>query len=497
MALPDLSRIILPLVLLGLSPCLLACEGSGKGGSNGATDTDDATTAATTDDPTMGQATTGDTTGDTTIGDTTTGDTTTGDTTTGATDAPEPPGEALESDKERELEPDISAEELAAMAADERAFGAALFHGLGPEAANKAVSPTSLRHAFGMTYAGARTISRAEIEEALEFNAPGKVHAGLDRIDLDLASRNLPASGQVAGDDSVTLTLINEVFGRTDINSWEQPFLDVLAEYYGSSMHLLDFGGDPDGSRLAINAWVAAVTLDKIGELIPAKGLAENTTTVLVNALYLKAPWQLPFESVDEQGSFTRIDGTSVTAGMMTVAHPDTRYLMGTGFTAAEIPLRGGKLTMVVILPDTGTFAQFFDQLDGAMLGGIFAKLENTALDLTLPRFKFSTDLALKTPLQGLGLVSSFQLGSADFSGMSPVGAGWAIADVFHDTFIGVDEKGVEAAAASAVVIEDSDGGSPVDPEAAFIADRPFVFAIRDRGTDSLLFLGQVFDPSL
>lgn len=491
MRIHNLSRAVLPLVLLGLSPGMLACEGSGQPAStDGTTDTSGATTGATIDNPTMGQTTTGDTTTD----DTTTGEPTTG----GATDGPVPPGEEVKSDKARELAPDISAEELAAMAADERVFGTALFKALDPAVINKAVSPTSLRLAFGMTYAGARTISKAEIEAALEFNAPAdKIHAGLNQLDLGLATLNLPPSGKVNGDDSVTVSVINQVFGRTDIPVWEQAFLDVLAASYGSAMHLLDFANDAEGSRLAINAWVAAVTLDKIDELLPPDGLPDSTTTVLVNALHLKAPWQLPFASVDEQGSFTRIDGSSVVAGMMTVAHPGTRYLAGTGFTAAEIPLRGDSLTMVVVLPDAGTFAQFAGQLDGAALGDIFANLESTALDLALPRFKFSTDLALKQPLQALGLVSSFVIGGGDFSGMAPEGADWAIFDVFHDTFIGVDAKGVEAAAASAVIIEDTDGEGPVDPEVAFIADRPFLFAIRDRGTDALLFLGQVVDPSL
>lgn len=435
-----------------------------------------------------GGAETGETGTETDTGGMTTDDPPTG----GPSLEEEPPGEVVKSDKPRNTMPDISADELAAMAADERAFALSLIAALPVTAGNRAVSPTSIRLAFGQTYAGARTISKSEIETALKFGPdPEKTHAGFNHVDLELEARNLPSSGENDGDDSVVLTLVNQVFGRPSV-TWEPAFLGELAESYGAAMHLLDFT-DSEPSRMAINQWVNDVTQDKIPELLPFGAISVETTTVLINALYLKAPWNAAFEGVNEQGTFNLLDASTTTTAMMSGLQEGARHFIGAGYEAAEVPLRGDELTMVFIVPEAGTFEQFSGALDGPALGEIFDALVPTSLNVTIPRFKFFSDVPLNDPLKALGLVSSFELGLADFSGMSPAGKDWAISGVYHNVFISVDEKGVEAAAATAVVIFDSGGPGP---EASFIADRPFLFAIRDRGTDSLLFFGSVVDPS-
>lgn len=483
------SKFVLSLpMLLALS----ACPGGGGGnGSTGGESTGGTSTAGTTEpEPTSSTSTTAP--DPTTTGTTTSESETDGTTTTGEPVDPEPPGTLVKSDKDRDLTPDISPQDLAAMAEDERVFATALFAALEPGDTNRAISPTSIRFAFGQTYAGARTISKTEIETAVKFSlAPEVTHAALNQIDLELETRNAPPSGEIDGDDSIHLALVNQVFGRPGI-PWEPAFLDILAESYGTGMHELDFA-DSEPSRMAINAWVNAVTKDKIPELLPVGAIFPQVTTVLVNALYLKAPWATGFESVTEDTDFTRLNNSTAKVAMMRGRQDGARHFAGAAYEAVEIPLRGGELTMVVILPLAGTFEAFAGGLDGAALGQIFASLQPAAVEVELPRFKFSTDLKLKPALQQLGMLSSFELGGGDFSGMAPEGSGWAISDVYHDVFVGVDEKGIEAAAASAVVVFDS--GDP-GPEAFFTADRPFLFAVRDRGTDSLLFLGRVLDPS-
>ncbi len=411
---------------------------------------------------------------------------------TGGAAVEEPPGEVVKSDRARVTSPDISTQEMATMSDDERAFALSLFAALPEKETNVAISPTSIRAAFGQTYAGTRTISKTEIEAALKFGPdPAKTHAGLNNIDLELEARNLPASGELEGDDSVVVRFVNQVFGQQGV-TWEPGFLDILAENYGKSMHTLDFA-DAEPSRLLINDWVKGVTGGKISELLPKDSIDDSVTTVLVNALYLKAPWRAAFEFVDESGDFKLIDGSSITTTMISGMQEAASYVAGEGYEAAELPMRGDELSMVIIVPEAGTFKQFASDLDGAALGEIFAGLVPTSLSVTMPRFKFSSDLFLNEALKTLGILSTFELGSGDFSGMSPAGLGWFISGVYHDVFIAVDEKGVEAAAATAVVVNDS-GGPVVDN--SLTADRPFLFAIRDRGTDSLLFFGQVVDPS-
>lgn len=473
---------------LALSACCTGCTNPPTG--NGATDASTTTTTESTTTTTGTSTTLAPTTDPTT----TTTTTTDGETTTG--DPPiEPPGEEFAPTKPQNQDPDATPDELATMADDERTFAVNLFKSLAPTQ-NAAISPTSLRIAFGMTYAGARTISEAEIQTALVYTPPkDRVPVAFNRIDLALESRALPPSGEVDGDDSVQLTLVNQVFGRNNIESWLSEFLDVLAVSYGSGLRLLDIAGDPDGSRLAINDWVNAVTHDRIPELLPPKSITTDVTTVLVNALYLKAPWAIPIDSVDEQGVFTRLDNSTVAAAMMHVEHREARHFKGAGVEALEIPLRGNQLTLVVLLPDAGTFEQYVNELDGAGLGAVFAGLKDLEAIVALPRFTATADLALKDALTPLGIVSSWELGGGDFSGVALGGGGWAISNVYHDVFVGVDEKGVEAAAASAVVLYDT-GDPGFNPEVNFVADRPFLFAIRDLETDSLLFFGQVLDPS-
>lgn len=465
--------------------------------SNGATDASTGESTTTSESTTDDDTTTSTSNGTSTTTDPTTTlstSTTDGETTTG--DPPlEPPGEEFAPARPQDQNPDATPDELATMADDERTFAVNLFKSLAPTG-NAAISPTSLRIAFGMTYAGARTISEQEIQTALVYTPPkDRIPVAFNRIDLDLESRALPPSGEVDGDDSVQLSLVNQVFGRNNIDSWLPDFLDVLAVSYGSGLRLLDIAGDSEGSRLAINDWVNAVTHDRIPELLPSGSILPEVTTVLVNALYLKAPWAFPIDSVDEQGVFTRLDDSTVQAAMMHVEHREARHFKGAGVEALEIPLRGNQLALVVLLPDPGTFAQYVSGLDGAALGEVFAGLKSLEANVTLPRFTATADLALKNALTPLGIVSSWNLGGGDFSGIAAGAGGWAISDVYHDVFVAVDEKGVEAAAASAVVIYDT-GDPGFNPEVDFVADRPFLFAIRDRGTDSLLFFGQVLDPS-
>lgn len=473
-------------VLLTLS----ACPGGGGGGSSESTG--GPTTEGTTGGTTEPEPTSSTTEPEPITSSTSSTGETDGTSSTGEPEDLEPPGTLIKSDKDRDLSPDVSPQDLATMASDEREFATSLFAALAPGDDNRAISPTSIRFAFGQTYAGARTISKTEIETAIKFTLPfASTHAALDHIDLELETRNAPPSGEIDGDDSIQLALVNQVFGRPGI-AWEPDFLDILAESYGTGMHELDFA-DSEASRMAINGWVNAVTKDKIPELLPMGAIFPQVTTVLVNALYLKAPWATGFESVTEDADFTRLDNSVAKVAMMRGRQDGARHFAGAAYEAIELPLRGGELSMVVILPLVGTFEGFTNGLNGAALGQIFASLQPAAVEVSLPRFKFSTDLQLKPALTKLGIVTTFVLGMGDFSGMAPEGAGWAISDVYHDVFVGVDEKGIEAAAATAVVIFDS--GDP-GPEVFFTADRPFLFAVRDRGTDSLLFFGRVLDPS-
>jgi serpin B len=168
------------------------------------------------------------------------------------------------------------------------------------------------------------------------------------------------------------------------------------------------------------------------------------------------------------------------------------RMMNGNGFRAVELPYAGGQLSMLILLPEEGRFDSVESGLDAGMLTETLAGLRPGQVLLTLPKFKFEWEAKdLPEDFKALGMTDAFS-GAADFSGMTGkpelfIGA------ILHKAFVGVDEAGTEAAAATVVVMDRA--AAPMDP-VDFRIDRPFIFLIRDNPTGTILFLGRVTDPS-
>jgi serpin B len=263
----------------------------------------------------------------------------------------------------------------------------------------------------------------------------------------------------------------------------------------------MDFRRAPDVARAAINDWVADQTMNRIRDIVPPGGVTRDTRLVLVNALYLKAPWQWPFStSATHPGDFHFADGTVRQVPMM--RHSDRfGYAKENGATIVTLPYRGDALQFVIILPDPGaSIDDLAQQLSAAALSR-WAKLsgEPQKVDLEMPKFRVdSGTLPLARALEALGMRQAFDLphGSANFDGIAPRRPDdyLAISDVFHRTFVAVDETGTEAAAATAVSMVGVLAYHPEKPIQVRV-DRPFLFAIQHRPSGVCLFLGQVTDP--
>jgi serpin B len=267
-------------------------------------------------------------------------------------------------------------------------------------------------------------------------------------------------------------------------------YLDLLAEHYGAGLSLLDFASDPEGSRTSINRWVSDRTAARIPELLPVGVVTSATVLVLTNAIYFKASWATPFEPADTtDGPFAKLDRSTLPAHFMHQAK-EHRYAEGAGWQALELLYAGDDVSMLVLLPASGQFEAFRASLDAARLTSIVDALGSRLVTVTLPRFQFRTQLGVKATLQALGMTDAFQGGVADFSGMDGTRKLF-VQDVVHEAFVSVDEKGTEAAAATAVVV----GRVSVPELATFTADRPFLVVIRDNPTGAVLFLGQVTSP--
>ena len=280
------------------------------------------------------------------------------------------------------------------------------------------------------------------------------------------------------------LRIANALWAQHGV-AFQQPFLDVLAGEFGAGLELVDYHSDAEGARAEINAWVAAQTEDRIEELLGAGTITPDTRLTLVNAVYMKAPWQLPFErSATADQAFTRGDGSTVTAPMMHATR-SMGYSTGGGSTAVELPYAGGGLSMLLVLPDESVAA------DAVELPGPGA-LPTTKVRLTLPRWDTETSVSLADALAALGMPTAFTDG-ADFSGMTTE-APLRVSDVVHQADITVDEYGTEAAAATAVMMAATSAPDGEPPSVVF--DRPFLFAVRTTDTGAVLFQGHVADPT-
>ena len=359
-------------------------------------------------------------------------------------------------------------------------------------AANLVFSPISVAFALAMATNGAAGTTLDELLRAFGFASVDELNATLNDLGLALEAR---AGERQFGPErigEVTLELANSLWGQSGFG-FEAAFLDRLAAFYGAGLQAVDYRTAAEAARVAINEWVAEATRDKIPELIVQGVLTELTRLVLVNAVYLKAPWLEPFdEGATAPKPFTLVSGERIEVDMMTTTVRQGAYAKGDGWTAVELPYLGGELAMTVVVPDAGGWAPFEAGLAAETLGPAAAALEQRRFFLTMPKWTTRTSSALVPILQALGVTLAFDEAEADFSAMSteePL----HISAVIQEAFIAVDEQGTEAAAATAVIVEAV--SAPVDEPPQVDLDRPFLYAIRDRQTRALLFVGRVLDP--
>ena len=400
-----------------------------------------------------------------------------------------PPGEEVASALSRDTSPDVDAATLAENTASMRAFAFDLLH-RSAEEENLFTSPYSISIALAMTYAGAQGATETQMASAMHFDLPeADLHPAFNALDLALNGRADEVSAKEGG-EPFQLHVVNQLFGQTGY-SFEAPFLDTLALNYGAGLRLWDFQVDPEGGRTAINDWVESVTESRIEDLLPEGSISELTRLVLVNAIYFKASWTVPFEASATTGdAFTTLAGGTITTPTMHGVQ-ETLYGSGDGYDVVDIPFVGSKLTMTLLVPEAGRFAEIRDGLDQAVWDAAINGMGTYEVTMAVPKFGFKSALDMVPPLKEMGMVDAFDPLVADFSGMSTQ-SDLYVAGIYHQAFIAVDELGAEAAAATAVVMNDES----MPESATLVVDRPFLFAIRDRPTGALLFLGQVVDPS-
>ena len=414
----------------------------------------------------------------------------------GCSESSPPPTEDFEvvrSSKDRISAPAATSADVDEASAGNRAFAFDLYGQLRGRDGNLFLSPYSVSVALAMTYAGAEGRTEEQMRDALHFIDEVRLHPAMNATDLALVSRGERATSADGGPFRLAVT--NAIWGQVGY-PFTTAYVDVLGEHYGAALFALDFAGDPEGSRSTINRWVGERTEDRIPELLPMGVITPITTLVLTNAIYFNAAWNQPFEESDtSDGSFERLDGSTVTARMMSqdVEH---RYAEGDGFRAVELEYDAAELAMVLVLPDEGRFDEIEASMGEASAGELtYQSVMNALTDhrvaVTVPKFSYRTAVGLNDALVALGMTDAFQGGVADFSGIDG-SRDLFIQAVLHEAFVAVNEAGTEAAAATAVVV----GRVSIPEPAEITLDRPFLYFIVDRPTGTVLFLGRILDPS-
>jgi len=396
--------------------------------------------------------------------------------------------EVLQSDKPRLSAPSLQEARVPDLVAGNTLFAFDLYRTLFDQELNVFYSPYSISLALAMTYAGARGNTALEMAQALHLALPQeRLRAASNALDQALASRGTTVTQE---GERFRLHVANALWGQKGY-AFLATFLDLLAQNHGAGLRLLDFQGATEASRQAINQWVEEQTEQRIRDLLPSGSITPLTRLVLSNAIYFNAGWMYPFpESATADGAFYLLKGSTVNVPLMQQSER-LGYAEGPGYQAVELPYLGGELSMVVLLPAEGQFERLAQGLDAAQLADILGRIEHTQVALTLPRFKYESEFPLKEALQRLGMEEAFST-NADFSGMDGR-RDLFIDNVYHKAFVAVDEKGTEAAAATAVVIALT--SMPAEPKEVRV-DRPFLFLIRDVESGAILFLGHVVNPT-
>jgi serpin B len=344
---------------------------------------------------------------------------------------------------------------------------------------NLMISPLSISQALSMTYNGAAGETKKAFEDMLHFTGQSTNEVNQAALDLTTALLNV--------DPKVNISIANSIWYR-DNYSVEPDFINTNQHYYNAEVSALNFA-DPK-SKDIINNWVDTNTKHKIGKIVD--NINPEDVMFLINAIYFKGDWKTQFEkSNTEEKAFYLADGSSKMVDMMHL-ESDFSVYVGSKYAAIELPYGQGNYSMMILLPsDDSSLGELVNQLDNEKWNTLIQNLEEpSGWDVELPKFKFEYENALNDELSDLGLGIAFS-DLADFTGINTNG-GLAISRVKHKTYIEVDEEGTEAAAATSVVV----GITSVGPNTnTFYIDHPFLFVIKEKYTNAILFMGTLSDP--
>jgi serpin B len=362
-------------------------------------------------------------------------------------------------------------------------FGIKLFKKLNEESEteeNIIISPLSVSIALGMTYNGTNGETKEAMENTLELQ-------GLSVEEINESYKTL-IDELTTIDPKVTLNIPNSIWYRNTFDVL-QGFININQNYFYAKVIPLDF--DDPASVGIINNWVAENTNQKIPEIIDSIDLA--AVMFLINAVYFNGTWVYEFdEQHTEPETFYLSNGTTKQVEMMQ-QEATLSYATNDLFEAVDLYYGSGNFSMVILLPkETNTPDDIIEQLNTENWTNWMSGFSEKNIQLLLPKFKLEYGKRLNDALTSLGMGVAFNHPCcADFSKINP-NYQLYIGFVKHKTFIDVNEEGTEAAAVTIVGLEYTSVG---DTPYIFTVNKPFLFAIKERDTNAIIFLGKVMEP--
>jgi serpin B len=344
---------------------------------------------------------------------------------------------------------------------------------------NVFISPLSASMALGMTMNGAAGATLDEMRSTLGFGTLPLAEVNGSYKSLIALLRGL--------DEQTDFRIANSIWYR-DSFPFDERFFATTRDYFDATVQGLDFA-DP-ASVDTINRWVNEGTNGKIPTIV--EEIPEYMVMYLINAIYFKGSWRDRFDPAGTRDEPFRSRGGASTPVKMMRNDGEFGYYEDDGLQAVDLPYGNGAFTMVVVLPRDGDDV---NELTAALTAdrwtAITAGLGKSEGEVFLPKFKLTFEQTLNDALRALGMPTAFVEGGADFTAMSPRGRALFISEVLQKTFVDVNEEGTEAAAATSVGV----GVTSAPARFLFRADRPFLFAIRERLSGTILFVGKIVTP--
>lgn len=340
------------------------------------------------------------------------------------------------------------------------------------EEPNVFISPLSMSIALGMVRNGADGATLQEIEQALRLG-------GMSNDEINEYYK-IMREGLLSVDPKTKLNIANSIWYRTGFPV-KSDFLTINKNYFNAEVRALDFTAP--GAVDIINSWCANATNDLIKK--PLDRISADAMLYLINAIYFKGIWVKQFDSkktyktdfLAENGLRTQVDMMMQKDTFLYAEDEKAQYL--------DMPYGNKAFSMTVLLPKDGvTTGQLLEDLTADKFSGLYQSMQRQEVNVYFPKFKMENKYEMKDPMRALGMQLAFA-DEADFSPISDIRL--LISRIIHSTYVEVDEVGTEAAAVTIVEFETT--SMPSTP--FFVANKPFIFLIREKSTGVILFAGK------